>query len=76
MSNAPTAERRELHRMIRSLPDDKIASATDYIRFLAGNGEPPLTGDELAQIEEAECDLTEGRVYSLDEFNRRMDALR
>ena len=75
MTSAQVAERKNLYRMIRSLPSDKVAYAADFIRALASDDEPPLTDDELAQIEEAKRDLTEGRFYSLDEFNKRMDAL-
>ncbi len=75
MTNAQLEERKNLYRMIRALPNEKIASAFDYVRFLASDDEPPLTLDELAQVEASKEEIADGNVYSLEEFNRMLDAL-
>ena len=75
MSNAQIAERKTLYRMIRALPNDKLASVFDYVRFLASDDEPPLSDDELAQIAAAEEDIAAGRVYPWEEVKRRLEAL-
>jgi PHD/YefM family antitoxin component YafN of YafNO toxin-antitoxin module len=67
--------REELSQMIQKLPDDKVTATLDFVRALQDEDDEPLTEDELAQIAEAEADIAAGRVYTLEEFNRRMAAL-
>ncbi len=72
MTNAQIAERKNLYRMIRALPNDKITSAFDYIRFLASDDEPPLTEDELAQIAASKKDIAAGRFSTIEEVMERL----
>lgn len=67
-----TAEKETLYELIRLLPDDKVVSAIDYVRFLAEDEEPPLTEEELAQIEASKMDIAAGNVSSWEEVKRRL----
>ncbi|NLL36846.1 MAG: hypothetical protein GX256_04915 [Fretibacterium sp.] len=48
---------------------------SDFLDRLMDYDNEPLTEDELAQIEAANADISAGCFYTLEEFNRRMDAL-
>lgn len=72
MANTQVAERDVLYEMIRVLPNDKIPSAIDYIRFLASDDEPPLTDDELAQIAKSRENIAAGRFSTLEEVMERL----
>lgn len=70
-----TVDKEELCQKIRSLPEDLTVAVSDFVDCLIEDDEEPLSRDELAQIEASKADIAAGNVYTLEEFNRRMDAL-
>jgi predicted transcriptional regulator len=77
MTTATTAsEREELSNLIGALPDDKLAIALDFMeRLVYGEDDEPLTEEELKQIEASRADIAAGRVYTLEEVERRLARL-
>jgi hypothetical protein len=70
-----TIEREKLFEAVKALSDDKVKSVLDLVRKFQDEDDEPLTEDEIAQLAEAEKDIAAGRVYTLEEFNRRMATL-
>ena len=62
-----------LHQLIEELPDDQAELARHWLEDLrdASDGEgPPLDAEALASLDRGLNDITEGRVKSLDEYER------
>jgi predicted transcriptional regulator len=70
-----TLAREELLQTLQSLPDDRVMVALDLIRALQDEDDEPLTEDELAQLAASEADIAAGRMYTLEEVERRLALL-
>jgi hypothetical protein len=60
--------RDSLHRLIDTLPEERIADALDYVTELNDTGE--LSAETEAAIEEGLTDIHEGRTVTLEEYRR------
>jgi len=60
--------REELHKLIDTLADDRIAELRQYIDEL--RGEETLSENTLAAVREGLDDIQHGRVMDVDEYRR------
>lgn len=68
-----TMQQKNLYDAVSSLPKEMFDIALDFVRHLrADDGEPPLTDDELLQIEEANEDIAAGNFGSIHDVRRRL----
>lgn len=75
VATAPVIDKEVLCQKIRLLRDDLAPIASDFLDLLLDYDEEPLSEGELLALKEAETDVAAGDFYTLEEFNRRMDAL-
>ena len=61
------AERRQIVRIVRYLPKDKLARLLKYAEEL----EEELTPEDIAAIERGKAQIARGESVSLDEFCRQ-----
>jgi hypothetical protein len=65
MADAQIAGRKALYRMISVLPNDKIPSAIDYIRFLSSDSEtqmdPFYSETNQSRLRQAAKDMDSGK---------------
>jgi hypothetical protein len=78
--------RDRLHRLVEELPEAEVSAAERYLEYLRLTGRDPVlcalldapeddeaeTEEERVAVAEAELDIQEGRVYSLEEVNREL----
>jgi len=62
-------ERKEIVRIVRYLPKEKLFRLLKYAEEL----EDELTPEEIAAIKEGEAQIARGETISLDELRRRYD---
>jgi len=62
-------ERKEIVRIVRYLPKEKLVRLLKYAEEL----EDELTPEEIAAIKEGEAQIARGETISLDELRRRYD---
>jgi hypothetical protein len=61
--------RENVHDLIDSLPEERLADVRDYIADLQDE-ETPLSPDTVAAIEEGLDDIRNGRTISLADYRR------
>lgn len=61
--------RENVHRIIDTLPEERLADVLDYLADLHDEG-APLSPEAKAAIEEGLEDIRNGRTISLDEYRR------
>lgn len=74
--------RDELHAMLDSIPEERLAAAREALAALADpvwlallgapDDDEPLTDEELKALEAARGDREHGRTISLDEYARQL----
>lgn len=69
------AQKEELCEIIRLMPDEMTPMVSNFLNNLLDDDEEPLSDEELLAIQEADAEIAAGDFYTLEEFNRRMDAL-
>ena len=79
-------EKERLHLLVEELPEPEVHAALRFVEYLrrerqdpvaraieeAPFDDEPLTADDLADLEAAECDRREGRVVSHDDARREL----
>ena len=61
--------RENLHQLVDTLPEDRLADVLDYLAELQ-EPEEPLSAETEAAIEEGLEDIRNGRTISLEEYRR------
>lgn len=61
--------REDVHRMVDTLPEDRLADVLDYLNDLQGS-EEDLPAETKAAIEEGLDDIRNGRTITLGEYRR------
>ena len=62
-----------LHQLVEELPEDQADLARhllEDLRHASDDGGPPLDAETLASLDRGLADISEGRVKSLDEYER------
>jgi predicted transcriptional regulator len=59
--------RDNVHQLIDTLPEDRLADVLDYLAELR-DGEEPLSPETAAAVEEGLRDLEQGRTITLEEY--------
>jgi hypothetical protein len=67
--------REDVCERVRTLSDDGVARVVDFLACLEDEDDEPLSEDALARIERSMDDIAHGRVYTLEEAERRLAAL-
>ena len=65
--------RESLHHLVDQLPDDQAELARVWLEDLRDAADadgPPLDGATLASLDRGLADVSEGRVKSLDQYER------
>lgn len=65
--------RDRLRALVDSLPDDVVPQAISLLTHL--EDDDPLTAEELSNIESAEDDRRNGRMTSIEEYERQCGLL-
>lgn len=79
-------DKERLHNLVEQLPEPEVRAALRFVEYLrwetsdpvgralqeAPYDDEPVTGEDLAEIEAAECDRQEGHVVSHDEARREL----
>jgi hypothetical protein len=65
--------RDNVHQLVDTLPEERLADVLDYLAELQNGGEPPISETEAA-IEEGLGDLRHGRTIALEEYRRTRQA--
>ena len=68
--------RESLHHLVDQLPDDQAELARVWLEDLrdaADAGGPPLDAATLASLDRGLADVSEGRVKSLDQYERERE---
>jgi predicted transcriptional regulator len=61
--------RENVHQLVDTLPEERLADVLDYLAELQ-DGEEPLSAETEAGIEEGLEDLRHGRSVTLEEYRR------
>jgi hypothetical protein len=61
--------RENVHRIIDTLPEDRLADVLDYMADLRDE-DPPLSSEIKAAIDEGIEDIQNGRTISLEDYRR------
>jgi len=61
--------RDNVHQLVDTLPEERLADVLDYMAELQ-DGEEPLSSETEAAIEEGLDDLRQGRLITLQEYRR------
>lgn len=64
------SDRERLHEIVASLPESQLQAVIEVLEHLHRDTEP-LSEEELANIQASLDDIAQGRVTSLDEYERR-----
>ncbi|GHV51762.1 hypothetical protein FACS1894216_06580 [Synergistales bacterium] len=68
-----TLERERLSQAVRDLPDSQVVMVLNFIEDLYDD--EPLTGEDIADSDNAEAEIAAGNFYTLEEFDRIMDEM-
>jgi predicted transcriptional regulator len=60
--------RESVHRLVDTIPEDRLADAEDYLAEL--NDHEETSAEAQGAIEEGLADIREGRTITLDEYRR------
>ncbi len=69
--------RAQLHEFVSRLPQHRLASAADFLKFLLDQESEAITQDLmqiptiLSDLQRAEADVIESRMFSMDEVRQR-----
>lgn len=61
--------RENLHHLVDTLPEDRLADVLDFLAELQ-DGHEPLTAEAQSAIEQGLRDIGQGRMIALDEYRR------
>ncbi len=65
------SDRETIHKIIDTLPEERLSSALDYLTELGDDGE--LSTETKAAIQEGLDDLRGGRTITIEELRRNYD---